>query len=141
MFPKRVQSQVSSDPNSRERQVARDGRRDDRDGLGVLGLLGVLADVGGEGSAPSPVNLLMSALAACTTMTVESYAQRKGWALERVTAEAVHLSDADGGGYEVRVRFEGDLNADQLERLEAIAGKCPVHRVMASASTVRVVVE
>jgi putative redox protein len=99
------------------------------------------ADVGGEGSAPSPVNLLMSALAACTTMTVESYAQRKGWALERVTAEAVHLSDADGGGYEVRVRFEGDLNAEQLERLEAIAGKCPVHRVMASASTVRVVVE
>jgi len=97
-------------------------------------------DIGGNGSAPSPVDLLTAALASCTTMTVVSYAQRKGFPLDSVSAYAKHMP-AEGDNperFEVSLVVEGDLDDAQLDRMQAIAAKCPVHRLLAGATPVGV---
>lgn len=99
-------------------------------------------DSGGDGLGPDPYQLLLSALSACTVMTLELYAKRKGWDLREVRAEAVHerIHASDCGeceetdGYIERIRMnlaiEGDLNDEQRARLKEIAGKCPVRRTL-----------
>ncbi|MEZ5365613.1 MAG: OsmC family protein [Bryobacterales bacterium] len=97
---------------------------------------------GGDGLGPDPYQLLLSALGACTSMTVQLYAKRKGWGLREVRAELVHerihASDCEDceekDGYIERIRvhlaFDGDLDDAQLARLKEIAGKCPVRRTL-----------
>jgi len=96
----------------------------------------------GDGIGPDPYELLLSALGACTTMTVQMYARRKGWDLQNVRAELVHervhASDCDEcdekDGYIERIRvklaFEGELSDEQRTRLQEIAGKCPVRKTL-----------
>ncbi len=102
---------------------------------------GAIGRTGGEhGEAPSPMALLTAALASCSTMTVRSYAQRKGWPLEEVAASVRHL--ASGGDqperFMLEIAFKGELSDEQLAALETIAGKCPVHKALASATKVEV---
>lgn len=99
---------------------------------------------GGDGSAPDPYQLLLSALGACTTMTMRMYAERKGWNLRHATVTLTHdrmhardceHCEASSGRLDRIVReihLDGDLNDDQRERLLAIAERCPVHRTLLS---------
>ena len=92
------------------------------------------SDFGGLDSGPSPFQLLSAALAACTTMTVRLYADRKGWLVKRIRAGVGHTRDAGQeprNKFDVRLTFDGDLDTEQRQRLVEIAGKCPVHRVIA----------
>jgi putative redox protein len=43
--------------------------------------------LGGGDRAPSPHQLLMAALGACTNITLRMYAERHGWPLEKITCE------------------------------------------------------
>lgn len=91
------------------------------------------SDFGGLDSGPSPFQLLSSALAACMTMTVRLYADRKGWVVNRIRAGVGHSRDPGQeprDRFDVRMTFDGDLDAEQRERLIEIATKCPVHRVV-----------
>ncbi len=94
----------------------------------------------GSDEAPSPMVLLAAALAACTTMTVRSYAHRKGWPLKAVHAEVEHHSPAGDlpERYLVKMSLEGDLDADQRAALEKIAHKCPVHKALTGQLSVEV---
>jgi len=98
--------------------------------------------VGGTDAGLSPYELLSSALAACTSMTLQMYARRKEMPLEeaavRVTHTRIHAEDC--AHCETRVgridRFErtitlvGPLDAEQCQRLLEIADRCPVHRTL-----------
>lgn len=107
------------------------------------------ASVGGTGAGPTPYDLLAAALAACTTMTLRMYADRKKLDLESVTARVshgkVHAKDcedcesADGKVDEFRrtLELEGDLSDDERDRLVEIADKCPVHRTLHSEIKIR----
>jgi putative redox protein len=88
---------------------------------------------GGLDSGPSPFQLLGSALASCMTMTVRLYADQKGWPLKRIRTNVGHSRDLDKtprDRFDVRITFEGELDADQRARMVEIAGKCPVHKAL-----------
>jgi putative redox protein len=102
------------------------------------------ASAGGSDSGPSPYELLLAALGACTSMTVGMYARRRGWPLEEVTLDLrhsrIHASDcADCEAkdtmldtVELDVHFAGALTTEQVSSLLEIAKKCPVHRTLVS---------
>ncbi len=99
-------------------------------------------DVGGLEQGPTPYDHLATALAACTSMTLRMYADRKEMALEsavtEVTHDRVHAKDcqecdhAEGRIDVLRrvVTLTGDLSDDDRARLMSIADRCPVHRTL-----------
>ena len=89
-------------------------------------------DAGGDDTAPSPQELLAASLASCTAITMEMYAQRKGWDLGYVEVE-VEYTPAERGcptKFELIMRLPEDASDEQMERLRIIAAKCPVHRTL-----------
>jgi putative redox protein len=89
-------------------------------------------ECGGNDEGPSPTRLLVASLAACTATTVEMYADRKGWKLGAVEAEAelVSAERDEPTRYAVEVRIPAPLADEQVERIKHIAGRCPVHRTL-----------
>ncbi|WP_372593955.1 OsmC family protein [Actinotalea sp.] len=99
------------------------------------------ASVGGDDAGPGPFDMLLAALASCTSMTLRMYAERKGWPVERIAVRAlrerVQVPSASGSGTPVmedrftcEVELVGDLDEQQRERMRQIADRCPVHRTL-----------
>ena len=88
------------------------------------------AEVGGLGSGPTPYHLLSAALAACTSMTLRLYADRKGWTLPPFRVEVAHSVSGARDRFERRLLFSAPLAPDEQQRLIEIADKCPVHRTL-----------
>lgn len=105
--------------------------------------------VGGDDAGPTPYELLLAALGACTSMTLLMYARRKQWPLEDVVVRLGHRRDyardcEECGERPVqldvidrRIALIGPLDAEQRARLLEIAEKCPVHRTL--LGTIKVV--
>ena len=90
------------------------------------------ADLGGDDAGPSPQELLAASLASCTAITMEMYAQRKGWDIGDVEVECEY-SPAERGTptrFELVLRMPDSLSDEQVQRLKVIATKCPVHRTL-----------
>ena len=90
------------------------------------------ADQGGEDTGPSPQELLAASLASCTAITMEMYAQRKGWDVGDVEV-ACDYTPAERGcptRFHLIMRFPDHLSDETVERLRVIAAKCPVHRTL-----------
>lgn len=97
-------------------------------------------EAGGEGSGPRPTQLLGASLAGCTAITVEMYAQRKGWDVGAVEVDVEMTYEGPvPSRFEVGLRLPAELDEDQRRRLLAIAAKCPVHKVLAGEARVDVV--
>jgi putative redox protein len=95
-------------------------------------------DAGGTNTAPSPTRLLTASLASCTSMTIVMYANRKGWNVGEieVSAEFERPDVGEPASFDVTVRLPSSLSDEQVERIMAIAAKCPVHRTLVGEVTI-----
>ena len=86
---------------------------------------------GGSDTGPSPHEYLGAALAACTSMTLKMYAGRKEMKLDNaiVTVDIERHDDVETFSREIQL--EGNLSAEEKERLLEIAHKCPIHKALA----------
>jgi len=96
-------------------------------------------DRGGTDTGPRPTQLLAASLAGCTAITMEMYADRKGWELGAL--EVTVDMDYDGpvpNRFDVQVHLPTELDEEQRRKLLVIATKCPVHKVLAGEASVTV---
>src|SRR5690554_3783088 len=96
-------------------------------------------DLGGENKGMSPDELIIAALAACTSATLKMYAQRKEWDLQEVKT-SIKFVDAEKKNevpsIETEIELIGKLDSEQKERLMVIAGKCPIHKMLSTGLTI-----
>ncbi|KYG83905.1 bifunctional alpha/beta hydrolase/OsmC family protein [Roseivirga echinicomitans] len=103
-------------------------------------------DVGGTNLGGTPYDLLVSALGACTAMTIRLYANHKKIELDDVkvhlTFDKRHADDAINGSpaqmefIDREVELTGNLSEEQSARILQIADKCPVHKTLTKGLTV-----
>ncbi|HEX8051202.1 MAG TPA: OsmC family protein [Solirubrobacterales bacterium] len=97
-------------------------------------------DKDGTDTGPRPTQLLGASLAGCIAITVEMYAQRKGWDVGKVEVDVEMSYDGPvPTSFEVGLKLPADLDEEQRRRLLVIATKCPVHKVLAGEAHVNVV--
>jgi putative redox protein len=89
-------------------------------------------DKGGDDEGPTPQQLLAASIASCTAVTIEMYAKRKGWDLGQVEVQCEYKPAERGSPtkFKLTTRLPAGLSEEQVERLEVIAAKCPVHRTL-----------
>jgi putative redox protein len=93
--------------------------------------------VGGGDVGPSPLGLLLGALAACTATTLRMYATRKGWELTTIDVDVRDRVDEDGlRTIERTITVPVDLAAEQLASLAAIAERTPVTRAIQAGTPI-----
>ncbi|HSS03812.1 MAG TPA: OsmC family protein [Solirubrobacterales bacterium] len=95
------------------------------------------AAVGGTDTGPSPTRLVAAGLAGCTAVTMEMYANRKGWDIGAVEVDVdVEYKDFAPLSFAVTLRLPDGLSGEQRERLLAVAAKCPVHKLLTGETEV-----
>ncbi|MDQ2819675.1 MAG: OsmC family protein [Pseudomonadota bacterium] len=98
----------------------------------------VAVEGGGSDAGPSPHDLYDAALASCKALTVTWYASRKGLPLTDVRVDIDRDATQERHGvYRVttRLHLRGDLSEQQRAELLAVAGQCPIHKLMSSVTT------
>ncbi|MBP5987567.1 MAG: OsmC family protein [Azonexus sp.] len=93
--------------------------------------------VGGADAGPAPFDFVMTGLGACTSMTLRMYAERKGLAVTRISValshDTVQIDGVPRNRIQRNITLEGDLSAEQRQRMLEIANKCPVHRALSQS--------
>jgi putative redox protein len=96
-------------------------------------------DKDGTDTGPRPTQLLGASLAGCIAITIEMYAQRKGWDVGALEVDVeMSYEGPVPTSFEVGVKLPGELDDEQRRRLLVIATKCPVHKVLAGEAHVNV---
>ncbi len=93
--------------------------------------------LGGQDTGPTPMNMLMGALAACTAITLQMYAGRKGWDLREISVDVTEVTQGGQTSFEKEIKLKGQLDPAQIQALETVAEKCPVNKVIKASTPVQ----
>ena len=97
---------------------------------------------GGSNSGPRPTELVIAGLAACTSITLRMYAERKGWNLGAIEVSVV-LREEEGAAPRIdrRIAFGAALDPEQRSRLAEISEKTPVTKLLKSGVAIQTTVD
>lgn len=87
---------------------------------------------GGEDLGFSPSELLAASLAACTSITLRMYADRKEFPLESVDVEVQFVKESHNSTFNRKIRLNGNLSEEQKKRLMQIANQCFIHKALSN---------
>lgn len=93
---------------------------------------------GGLDTAPTPDELLESALASCTLVTLRMYTHHKQWNVGTIDL-SVSLKRVEGKTILTRqLKFEQELSDEQKQRLVQVAKNCPVSKTLSGTAELSV---
>lgn len=87
-------------------------------------------DMGGTDLGPSPSQLLLSSIAGCKLMTMQMYAKRKSWQVEKIEIDLEYETLEDKTVFYQDITIQSDLGEKETERLLRIAERCPIARLV-----------
>ncbi len=98
------------------------------------------AALGGTDAGPNPYDYLAVSLAACKSLTLRMYADRKKLPVDAIEVTIQHSrktkpDDSEGekhDHFDIVIDIQGELDTQVLERMLEISGRCPVHRTLDS---------
>jgi putative redox protein len=94
-------------------------------------------EAGGNDAGPSPTRLVAAGLAGCIAVTIEMYAEGKGWDVGQVEVDVdVEYADFAPLSFAVTLHLPAELSEEQRARLLLVARKCPVHKLLAGETAV-----
>ena len=96
---------------------------------------------GGEDTAPTPVEYLLTAIGGCVAITLRMYAARRSWDVGEITVNVFQLKDEQGSYLTEEISFENDITEDQRKRLLVFAGKCPVARMIKGETRIKSIIK
>jgi putative redox protein len=112
----------------------------------------ILADepesLGSADLGPTPYELVLAGLGACTTITLRMYVERKKWPVTHIACDVKYkrsgvLSGPGGDPAGIKnifvreITIEGDIDDAQRDRMMQIADKCPVHKMLEGETEIR----
>ncbi len=96
---------------------------------------------GGTNTGPTPFELLLASLGACTSITLRMYADRKQWNLGSIQVKLRLLKEGEIQRIERKLTVSGALEEDQRARLLEIADKTPVSRAVSAGVPIQTTLE
>lgn len=95
-------------------------------------------DFGGGDTGFSPTDLVAAGLAACTSITLRMYADRKQWDLTSVQVEILMEKDGSTGARRIdrAITLNGNLDEEKRTRLLDVANHCPVHKMLSTTNAI-----
>ena len=87
-------------------------------------------EIGGDDTGPTPFEYILAGLGSCKAITLQMYAERKGWKLDSVIVDLRYEKQENGHRIYADLTVEGDLDERQRERLREISDRCPVQRLL-----------
>ncbi len=96
-------------------------------------------DLGGKDAGATPVELVLAGLGSCKAITLQMYAERKGWNLESISVDVNHQQVNRQYQISVSLHLMGNLTDEQKQRLLEIADKCPVHKLLQASAEIETI--
>ncbi|PXY42935.1 OsmC family protein [Flavobacterium hydrophilum] len=89
-------------------------------------------EVGGKNLGFSPSELLASALASCTLITLRMYINRKQWNVSEIDIKVDFEKDSEQNIslFTRKIELTGEIDESQRQKLHLIAEKCPIHKTL-----------
>jgi putative redox protein len=96
--------------------------------------------VGGTNEGPAPGDYLCVALAACKTITLRMYVQRKQWDVGEIDVQA-SLSKIEEGSasshiFNCEISVSNEITDEQKQRMIQIAKACPISKLLSKSAEV-----